>query len=95
MSHASVVVSERNLTPDEVELVDKRRRRGQLLITIGFQTAIVTTLVSLLWVGQDLVQSPGWLHPIAYWAATTGTISIVCFLWGIGLRRGFHEFTSY
>lgn len=95
MSHAPAALSESHLTPDEVELLDKRRRRGQLLITIGFQTAIVTALVSILWVGQDLVQSPGWLHPIFYWACLTGTISLVCFLWGLSMRRGFHEFTSY
>ena len=95
MSHGPVIASESHLTPDQVEYVDARRRRGHLLITIGFQTAIITTLVGVLWVGQDLVQSPGWLHPMAYWAAFTGTVSIVCFLWGLSLRRGFHEFTSY
>jgi hypothetical protein len=95
MSHAPVLTSERHLTPAEVELVDRRRRRGQLLLTIGFQTAIITTLVGVLWVGQDLTHSPGWVHPMFYWAAFTGTVSIVCLLWGIILRRGFHEFTSY
>ena len=95
MSHAPVLISERHLTPAEVEVIDRRRRRGRLLLTIGFQAGIVTTLVSLLWVGQDLTQSPGWVHPIAYWAAITGTISIVCLLAGISMRRGFHEFTSY
>ncbi len=95
MSHAVTTVSESHLTPDEVEVLDARRRRGHLLLIIGLQTAVVTTLLSVLWVGQDLAQSPGWLHPIAYWAALTGTTSIVCFLWGLKLRSGFHEFTSY
>jgi hypothetical protein len=95
MSHDAPIVSEKHLTPDEVEVLDARRRRGHLLLIIGLQTAVVTTLLSVLWVGQDLVQSPGWLHPIAYWAALTGTTSIVSFLWGMKLRSGFHEFTSY
>jgi hypothetical protein len=95
MSHAPVVVSERHLTPAEVEVLDRRRRRGHLLLIIGLQTLVVTTLVGLLWVGQDLVQSPGWSHPMAYWACITGTVSLVCFLRGMYLRRGFHEFTSY
>ncbi len=95
MSHAPVVVSERHLSPAEVEALDRRRRRGHLLLIIGLQALVVTTLVSVLWVGQDLAQSPGWSHPIFYWACLTGTISLVCFLWGLHLRRGFHEFTSY
>jgi apolipoprotein N-acyltransferase len=95
MSHAPVLNSERHLTPAEVEIVDRRRRRGQLLLTIGFQAGIITTLVGVLWVGQDLTHSPGWVHPMFYWACITGTISIVCLLAGISLRRGFHEFTSY
>ena len=95
MSHAPVVVSERHLTTEEVEALDRRRRRGHLLLIIGLQTMIVTALVSVLWVGQDLAQSPGWSHPIFYWACFTGTVSIVCLLRGMSLRRGFHEFTSY
>jgi len=95
MSHAPVVVSERHLTPDEVEVLDRRRRRGQLLLVIGLQTLIVTLLVGLLWVGLDLTHSPGWSHPMFYWSCVTGTVSLVCFLRGMALRGGFHEFTSY
>ena len=95
MSHAPVVVSERHLTPVEVEALDRRRRRGHLLLIVGLQALVVTTLVGILWVGQDLAQSPGWSHPIFYWACVTGTLSIVCLLTGLRMRRGFHEFTSY
>jgi hypothetical protein len=95
MSHGPVVASESHLTPDEVAYVDARRRRGHLLLIIGLQLTVVTTLVGVLWAGQDLVQSPGWLHPIFYWSLITGTAAIVCFLWGMKLRSGFHEFTSY
>jgi hypothetical protein len=95
MSHGPVIASESHLTPDEVAHLDARRRRGHLLLIIGLQCLVVTTLVGVLWVGQDLTHSPGWLHPMFYWTCITGTASIVCFLWGMSLRRGFHEFTSY
>ena len=95
MANTLIPVEERNLTPREVELLDRRRRRGQLFLTIGLQLLVVTTLVGVLWVGQDLTHSPGWSHPMFYWAAFTGTASIICFLRGLALRRGFHEFTSY
>ena len=95
MANTLIPIEERNLTPDQVETLDKRRRRGQLFLTIGLQLLVVTTLVGVLWVGQDLTHSPGWSHPMFYWAAFTGISSIVCFLRGLALRRGFHEFTSY
>ena len=95
MANALIPVEERTLSPHEVDLLDSRRRRGQLLLTIGLQMLVVTTLVGVLWVGQDLTHSPGWSHPLFYWSCITGTASIVCFLWGMALRRGFHEFTSY
>ena len=95
MANTLIPVTERNLTPQEVEFLDRRRRRGQLLLTIGLQMSVVCTLVSVLWVGQDLTHSPGWNHPIFYLAAVTGIAAAVCFLWGLALRRGFSEFTSY
>lgn len=95
MANTLIPVEERNLTPQQIVALDTRRRRGQLLLTIGLQAAVVTTVVGVLWVGQDLTYSPGWSHPMFYWAAFTGTISVVCMLSGIALRRGFHEFTSY
>lgn len=95
MAHPHLPSSERNLTPEEVEQVDRRTRRSQLLLTIGFQTAIVTILVSLLFVGQDLTYSPGFVRPMFYWACLTGLVSAVCFIRGIQLRRGSKEFLSY
>lgn len=95
MANTLIPIEERNLSALDVERLDSRRRRGQLLLTIGLQMGVVTALVGLLWVGQDLTHSPGWVHPMFYWAAATGTASVVCLLWGMALRRGFHEFTSY
>lgn len=85
---------ERSLTPDQVEDLDRRRRRGQLLIVIGFQMGIVATL-TLLWSGQDLQYSPGWAHPMLYWNCVTGLGSLLCLSVGLMLRRGLNEFFSY
>ncbi len=85
---------ERMLTPEEVAALDRRRRRGQLLIVLGFQFGIVATLTTL-WSGQDLQYSPGWAHPMVYWDALTGFAALVCFVVGLRLRRGLNEFFSY
>ena len=94
MPNMLIPAEERNLTPQEVEKLDARRRRGQLYLVICFQCIIVSTLLTL-WSGQDLTYSPGWMHPIAYWNATTGILAIFFGLNGIRLRRGSNEFISY
>ena len=93
MAYALLPNAERKLTPDEVENLDKRRRRGQLFIVIGVQCLIVTTLLSV-WVGQDLTYSPGF-RPMTFWASITGTLSLIFLINGIRLRRGMTEFMSY
>jgi hypothetical protein len=94
MANMLLSAQERNLTPDEVELLDKRRRRGQLFLVICFQCLIVSTLLTL-WTGQDLTYSPGWVHPMAYWNATTLVLAAFFGLRGLSLRRGRPEFISY
>jgi hypothetical protein len=94
MANTLLPFEERNLTPDEVELLDKRRRRGQLFLVICFQCIIVSTLLTL-WVGQDLTLSPGWAHPIFYWMSITGLGALVFGIAGLRLRRGSTEFISY
>lgn len=85
---------ERTLTPGQVAALDRRRRRGQLLLVMGFQFGIVAALTTL-WSGQDLTYSPGWAHPVFYWNCITGLCAIVCIVSGIKLRRGINEFFSY
>jgi hypothetical protein len=85
---------ERDLTPDEVEDLDRRRRRGQLFLVVGFQCLIVATLLTL-WAGQDLTYDPGWIHPMAYWDAITFTLAVIFLTRGVILRRGSNEFISY
>lgn len=94
MANMLIPAEERYLTPEEVDLVDRRRRRGQLLLVIGFQTAIIATLVTL-WSGQDLQYSPGWTHPMFYWDVFLALVSLTCLVRGVQLRRGLNEFFSY
>jgi hypothetical protein len=94
MANMLIPAEERFLTPEQVALLDRRRRRGQLLLVIGWQTAIIATLLTL-WSGQDLTYSPGWAHPVFYWNALVALVSLTCFVRGIALRRGLNEFFSY
>jgi hypothetical protein len=94
MANTLLPIEERNLTPDEVERLDKRRRRGQLFLVLCFQSLIVSTLLTL-WSGQDFTLSPGWTHPVVYWNAITFTAALVFGITGIRLKRGSNEFLSY
>jgi hypothetical protein len=94
MANTLIPIAERNLTPDEVAALDRRRRRGQLFLVIGLQTFLVSCLL-LLWTGQDFTYSPGWVHPMLYWNLTTFTISIIFLATGYTLKRGSNEFISY
>jgi len=78
---------ERNLTPDQVEALDKRREWGLTLQVIAGQFAVICILLSL-WVGQDLTYSPGWAHPMAYYMAIAIGIVIACGGIGTVMRRG-------
>ncbi len=94
MANTLIPIEERNLTPDEVEHLDRRRRRGQLFLVIGFQCLIVATLVTI-WAGQDGTYSPGWARPMVYWDAIMFVLSAFFLLAGLSLRRGSTEFLSY
>ena len=45
MANTLLPIEERNLTPDEVEALDRRRRRGQLFLVVGFQCLIIAGAV--------------------------------------------------
>jgi len=87
MANPLLPPEERNLTPDQVEALDKRRDLGHTLLVIAGQFAVIATIL-LLWVGQDLAYSPGWAHPMAYYFALACSIIGVCGLAGLYLRRG-------
>jgi hypothetical protein len=94
MANMLIPIEERNLTPEQVDQLDRRRRRGQTLWVIGWQTLIISVVLTL-WSGQDLTYSPGWNHWMFYWNCLTGLTSLTCFVWGIQCRRGLNEFFSY
>ena len=94
MANTLIPIEERDLTPQEVEALDRRRRRGQLLLVIAGQCLIIACLVTL-WAGQDLTYSPGWVRPMFYWDAVLFTLAFVLGAAGIHLRRGSNEFLSY
>ena len=94
MANLILPAEERTLTPEEVEALDRRRRRGQLFLVICGQCLIVGTLVTL-WAGQDLTYSPGWVHPMFYWDAFLFTLAAIFGVTGVRLRRGSNEFISY
>ena len=94
MANMLIPAHERNLTPDEVEALDRRRRSGQLYLVIGFQCLIVSILLTV-WSGQDFTYSPGWMHPVGYWNILTGALAVFFLLSGLRLRRGSTEFISY
>ena len=94
MANTLIPIEERDLTPDEVEQLDRRRRRGQLFLVLGLQCLLVSCLL-LLFSGQDSTYSPGWIHPMLYWDLTTFTLSAVFLTVGVSLKRGSNEFISY
>jgi len=94
MANTLIPIEERNLTPQEVEALDRRRRRGQLFLVIAGQCFIIACLVTL-WAGQDLTYSPGWMHPMFYWDTVLFTLSLIFAVTGVRLRRGSNEFLSY
>jgi uncharacterized membrane protein HdeD (DUF308 family) len=91
MANMFLPMEERNLTPRQVELLDKRRNRGFMLMVIAGQFGIIATVL-LLWLVQDLTYAPGWAHPVAYYFAFSVMVSGIAGLTGAYLRRGAPEF---
>jgi hypothetical protein len=80
-------LEERNLNPDQVEALDKRRALGHTFLVIAGQFAAIATVL-LLWVGQDLTYSPGWMHPMAFYFAIALALISFFGVTGLVLRRG-------
>jgi nitrate reductase gamma subunit len=87
MANSLLPPEERNLTPDQVQALDKRREWGHTLLVIAGQFAVIS-VVLLLWVGQDLTYSPGWIHPMAYYFFLAISLVAILGLAGLILRRG-------
>jgi hypothetical protein len=93
MANPLLPAYERNLTPHQVEALDQRRHRGLVLLVIANQFAIIS-VVLLLWLGQDLVVSPGWARPITYYFCFAVLVTAIAGLAGMYLRRGAEEFSN-
>jgi hypothetical protein len=87
MANSLLPPEERNLTPDQVEALDKRRDLGHTFLVIAGQFAVIATVL-LLWIGQDLTYSPGWAHPMFYYFVIALLIIGFCGVAGLTLRRG-------
>jgi hypothetical protein len=94
MANTVLPAEERDLSPAQVDHLDRRRRRGQLLLVMGTQFLLIAILVTM-WAGQDATYSPGWAHPMLYWDILLFVLAGVCYVSGIRLRRGLNEFFSY
>jgi hypothetical protein len=94
MANMILPYAERMMTPDEVEALDRRRRRGQLFLVVGCQFLVVAILVTV-WAGQDLTYSPGWHRPMAFWDGIAFLAAFTLIVRGVALRRGSNEFISY
>ena len=94
MANTILPAEERDLGPAQVDQLDRRRRRGQLLLVMGTQFLLIA-LLTTLWAGQDATYSPGWARPMLYWCILLFVLSIICYVAGIKLRRGLNEFFSY
>jgi hypothetical protein len=87
MANTLLPLEERNLTPDQVEALDKRRDLGHTFLVIAGQFSVIATIL-LLWIGQDLTYSPGWAHPMFYYFAVAIGIITVFGISGLVLRSG-------
>lgn len=81
---------ERDLNPDQVEKLDRRRRTGTLLLTFAGMFAIIAILLTC-WVGQDVVYAPGWSRPMTYYFLASCAIVVVTLVGGLYLHRGSPE----
>jgi hypothetical protein len=90
MANMSLPPEERNLTPNQVEALDQRRRRGTLLLTLAGMFTIIAVLLTC-WVGQDLQYAPGFSRPMTYYFLVASGIVVVTLISGLYLRRGAPE----
>jgi hypothetical protein len=87
MANSLLAPEERNLNPDQVEALDKRRALGHTFLVIAGQFSVIATVL-LLWVGQDLSYSPGWIHPMAFYFLIALALISFFGVTGLAMRRG-------
>jgi hydrogenase/urease accessory protein HupE len=93
MANLTIPVEERNLTPGEVEKLDRRRHWGLTCQVLGGQFAFFAVVITL-WSGQDATYSPGWVHPMVYLDLLCAILALGFFGYGTHLRRGHLDFVD-
>lgn len=91
MSNPLIPADERNLNPQQVEALDRRRQWGLNFQVIAGQFAVFAVLLTL-WAGQDMTYSPGWVHPMAYYDALATALALLFGAVGTYLKRGSESF---
>jgi hypothetical protein len=91
MANLSIPAEERNLTPEQVERLDNRRRWGLTCQVLGGQFTVFAVLLTV-WSGQDLTYSPGWVRPMFYYNVVASILAVVFFGYGTLLKRGNLDF---
>jgi len=91
MANMNLSLEERNLTPDQVTALDRRRQWGLVLQIISGQCAFFAILLTV-WAGQDLTYSPGWHRPMAIYMTLAAIAAVATGMYGTYLRRGRPEF---
>jgi hypothetical protein len=91
MANLLLPPEERELTPDQVVALDKRRFRGLLFQVMGGFLGIMGTLLTV-WAGQDFTYDPSWIHPMGYYMILAFVLSAVFLTVGAILRKGIPEF---
>lgn len=91
MANLNIPAEERNLTPDQVERLDNRRRWGLTCQVLAGEFAFFAVLLTV-WSGQDLTYSPGWVRPMFYYNVVTAILAVVFFAYGTHLKRGNLDF---
>jgi hypothetical protein len=93
MANMLLPIEERNLTPDQVEALDKHRHVGLVFQVVAGQLLIVAVLLTV-WAGQDFTLSPWPWKPMTYYCFLAGLGAVVCGLVGTRMRRGRTEFSN-
>lgn len=93
MANMNIPAEERNLTPDQIAALDKRRQWGLTCQVIAGQFAFFAILLTI-WSGQDATYSPGWDRPMVYYNILTAVLAVVFGVYGTYMKRGRTEFAS-
>lgn len=91
MANMLLPPEERELTPDQVVALDRRRFKGLMLQVMGGLLGIMGVLLTV-WAGQDFTYDTSWVHPMGYYMIIAFVLSVIFIAVGTVLRKGLPEF---